>query len=162
MEKFELTAARARELFHYDPDTGILTWKVNRRKARAGDVAGTLTDDGYLVVTVHGRQHRVHRLAWLIQTGSWPENGLDHEDRVRTNNRFTNLRDVPQAVNAQNRGLSKNNSTGFLGVVPNGSRFQARIQTAGVETYLGTFGTPELAHEAYVTAKRQMHAGSTI
>ena len=33
-----------RELLHYEPDTGLLRWKVSRGPILQGDVAGTLVN----------------------------------------------------------------------------------------------------------------------
>jgi hypothetical protein len=53
-------------------------------------------------------------------------------------------------------------SSKVLGVFPNGAGWMARIKTAGKPKYLGTFPTTELAHSAYLEAKRQLHEGCTI
>jgi hypothetical protein len=49
-----------------------------------------------------------------------------------------------------------------MGVVSQGSGYMARIRVGGILHRLGTFKTPELAHAAYLSAKREMHSGSTI
>jgi hypothetical protein len=38
----------------------------------------------------------------------------------------------------------------------------ASIRVLKKQIYLGTYDTPELAHAAYLDAKRKMHVGSTI
>ncbi|XUG57626.1 HNH endonuclease [Bordetella pertussis] len=35
--------------------------------------------------------------------GAWPTQNIDHVNGDRSDNRIANLRDVPQAVNMQNR-----------------------------------------------------------
>ncbi|MGA2636607.1 hypothetical protein [Methylocella sp.] len=50
-----LTAARVRELFDYDPESGSLTRLVRvSQNTRVGDVVGSLKR-GYLVVNIGGR-----------------------------------------------------------------------------------------------------------
>lgn len=77
-----LTAERVRELFHYDPDTGVFTRRVTRQglNARAGDIAGTRKPNGYLSIWICGANHAAHRLAWLYVHGTWPE-AWDHCSR---------------------------------------------------------------------------------
>jgi hypothetical protein len=104
-----------------------------------------------------------HRVIWLWVTGEWPLHGIDHIDGVKDNNRWANLRDVSPSVNSQNTKRAKaGSSTGLLGVTRMGSRFQAKIMTRGKMAYLGTFATGQLAHEAYLAAKRELHEGNTL
>jgi hypothetical protein len=73
-----LTQTELQELLHYDPDTGIFTWKETRNQhAKAGDIAGGFQDkSGYLRIKINGKKYRSHRLAWLHAHGSWPANEI--------------------------------------------------------------------------------------
>lgn len=151
-------------MLHYDTETGVFTRRITvNSRAMAGDICGYDDSHGYLQVTLDSRGYQLNRLAWLYVTGKWPEGDVDHRDTVRTNNRWTNLRDVPHQHNTQNiRKPFRTNKTGFLGVVKKGDSFEANIKTGGVAKWLGSHPTPEAAHATYVTAKRQFHAGCTL
>ncbi|VTU25429.1 putative NHN endonuclease [Variovorax sp. PBS-H4] len=166
MASADLTAARLRELLHYDPETGVFTWRVTRPggKANAGSLAGDINKKtGYRRIGILLQRHDAHRLAWLYVHGHWPIGMIDHIDGNQKNNAIANLRDVNHRTNQENlkRALS-NNSTNLLGVSARRSRWIARIVIRGKWTYLGTFGTPEEAHAKYVMAKREHHEGCTI
>jgi hypothetical protein len=171
MADANLTAARLRELLHYDPDTGAftrrfaeLTPKGGVRKA-AGTVIGRPMAGGYVRVGVAGRRYLANVLAWLYMTGQWPRGDVDHRDGDPSNNRWKNLRDVAHQQNIENRRhANKNNTCGLLGVHASGARgrWTAAIHVGGRKTHLGSFGSPEEAHAAYVEAKRRLHAGCTL
>lgn len=158
-----LTADRARELLAYEPETGLLRWKVDRRgHSRAGDIAGTEIH-GYIVVGLDCRAYPAHRLAWLIANGAWPCQDIDHIDGDRKNNRLANLRDVSRVVNLQNRrGAGPRSTSGLLGVKRNHKNWSAAITVNGITKHLGTFKTPAEAHQSYLAAKRQLHEGNTL
>ena len=61
-----------------------------------GKVIGTRDRYGYLVYNILGKQYKVHRLVWLLETGKWPSGVIDHIDGIKDNNRFSNLRDTTQ------------------------------------------------------------------
>ncbi len=159
-----LTQARLKELLHYDPETGVFTWLVRTSTCiRVGDIAGYRDGDGYLRIGICGGQYRAHRLAWLYMTGKWPIDQIDHKNAVKNDNRWKNLREATCAINNQNkRKALRNNRTGFLGVSRNGKGFIAQIKINEKRRNLGTYPTPELAHEAYLKAKRELHAGCTL
>lgn len=165
MAEKDLTAARLRELLDYDPADGQLRWRVNRKRARAGALAGTARQDGYQAIGIDGAHYSAHRLAWLHVHGSWPRHQIDHVDGDRSNNRLANLRDVEHDINAQNQRSARSISrSGMLGAHrPKGSaKWAAQIKVAGKISHLGMFESRELAHEAYVAAKRKLHAGCTL
>lgn len=159
---FTLTAEYLREHLNYDPDTGIFTWKKAGPKRVLGQPAGSISKRfGYVFLRIKGTTNRAHRLAWLYVHGVWPSNGLDHIDNDKTNNRISNLRDVPHLWNAQNRLKPRTSKLGIRGVRQIGNRFYARLAVDGVEIPLGGFATADEAHAEYVAATRRLHAGST-
>lgn len=164
MKKAAVTEKRLRELLHYDPETGIFTRIVGKGGKPSGSVSGKKTLGGYWQIKVDHISYRAHRLAWLYVYGKWPANMIDHIDGNPLNNSISNLRDVTRSVNVQNvKRARANNKLGLLGVSRNRNKFQAAIKTEdGKRHYLGTYQTPELAHEAYLSAKRKLHQGCTI
>ena len=82
-EKSTLTAEVLRNLLSYDAETGIFTWigKPNGRVAH-GAQAGTFLPDGYVRIKLRRKLYLAHRLAWFYVHGVWPENEIDHINRV--------------------------------------------------------------------------------
>lgn len=150
-----LTAERARELLAYDPETGILTWKITRPGAPAGAVVGTKTPEGYIQIEVEYRLYRAHRVIWLMQTGRWPEHNVDHRNRVRDDNRWENLREATPLQNSWNRGKCSRNTSGKVGVHPiNDLLWGAEIGVNGRNIKLGRFTCKEEAIAARCEAER--------
>lgn len=161
-----LTPERLRELLQYDLETGSFIWRVTRsRGARALNVAGQSTANGYRSIKIDGRKHLAHRLAWLYVHGKWPQQDIDHINGVRDDNRIVNLRDVSRSVNLQNQRRARSlTSGGLIGASKRKPQndWQASIKVDGKKRYLGLFNTPEAAHAAYVAAKRKYHEGCTL
>lgn len=160
-----ITVERLRERLHYDLATGVFTWRpASGRRPAGGTIAGSLNKiSGYWYINADNRFYLAHRLAWLYVHGVWPKNQIDHIDGNRANNCFANLRDVTHRVNLQNQRRAKQtNKTGFLGVNHHQKTFRANICLNGKTTHIGCFPTPELAHIAYVEAKRKYHEGCTL
>jgi hypothetical protein len=105
-------------LYRYDPDTGFFYQKKHGRRrpdgvrSKPGDRADKIRKSGYMGV---GRFF-AHRLAFLLMTGEWPSDFVDHINRDKSDNRWENLRVVSQSENAKNRTINKNNKTGVSGV----------------------------------------------
>ena len=159
-----LTQTRLHHLLHYDPESGLFTWKnPQATNVKVGQVAGSVKSNGYLQCQIDGKRYLVHRLAWLYMTGEWPENDIDHINRIKSDNRWENLRKVTRTINAQNlRKATSTSISGLLGAHKERDRWSAKIRVNGRRVYLGRFDTPEEAHAAYVRAKRELHDGCTI
>ncbi len=161
-----LTAEKVRELLDYDPETGAIHWRVSvNNRVKVGVLAGWKRPDGYLQIRIDGKLYKAHRLALLIINGTWPTDQVDHINGVRDDNRITNLREASRSLNQQNQMRPRSdNTSGYLGVSWNSAckSFMARIMIQGKLLYLGSFTDPAEAHQAYLTAKRQLHAGCTI
>jgi len=96
-----------KELLTYDPATGAFQWLFGEKVHTAvqGKEAGSVKPDGYRTIVIKGKGYLAHRLAWLYMTGSWPVLDVDHKDRTRDNNVWTNLREATKSQNQQNRGF---------------------------------------------------------
>jgi hypothetical protein len=104
---------------------------------------------GYAITRqrVDGKQVTVflHRFIMNAQKGEI----LDHKDGDGLNNTRQNLRFCTHDENMRNRKLSKSNTTGFKGVVFNGSSFIAQMRHNKETIYLGSYGSPIDAAKAY-------------
>ncbi len=109
----ELTQKRLKELLHYSPDTGVFTWLVTRgRYTKTGSVAGGWNGTGYRIISIDGKRYLAHRLAFMYIKGSFPKDQTDHINKVRHDNKWSNLRESTQRQNHENR----RNNNKFIGV----------------------------------------------
>jgi len=155
-----LTAGPLQEMLHYDPETGVFTWKVSTsNRVRVGSIAGTLNTQGYITIQINNKAYYAHRLAWYFSHGEWPTDQIDHANGVRSDNALANLRACSGAENSQNLGTRKTRTKGLLGTtwLPDRGLWLSQISARGRKLYLGLFPTPEEAHEAYLKAKRELH-----
>jgi len=159
-----LTQERLKELLHYDPETGIFTWRATTsNRVKTGDRAGNRNTNGYRRLRIDNVHYLEHRLAWFYLFGEWPKPFIDHINGDPSDNRIANLRVATRLINQQNfRRARKDSATGVQGVYASGKRFYAKIKVKGEKMYLGMFPTKEDAHQAYLTAKRKHHEGCTI
>lgn len=160
----ELTQGRLKELLHYCPDTGVFTRRVRTsNRVHVGDVAGNRHCAGYWEICLGGKKHLAHRLAFLYMTGEWPKEHVDHINSDRNDNRWANLRAATNSENMQNvRVAREDNQSGLLGAHRNRRRYFAKIRVDGKTRRLGSFGTAQEAHDAYMAAKKELHPFSTI
>ncbi len=150
----------------YNPKTGIFMWVKYCGAQRYGGTAGRPCPRGYLRIMHKGQNIQMHRVAWLFMTGEDPgQMQVDHRDGNKSNNRWKNLRLVSPVINSQNmREPGQLNTSGYLGVswCKRTGLFRATIKVDGRQKSLKYHATAELAHEAYLKAKRELHPGCTI
>ena len=128
-------------MFHYNPDTGIFTRLVKTSNSvNVGDVVGSLNGRGYLHVSFNYKFLLLHRMAFLYMTGSMPSK-VDHEDHIKTNNKWNNLKPATSTTNNMNMPLRVDNKSGFTGVTWNKKRnkWESQIRLHGKNKNLGYF-----------------------
>lgn len=153
----KLTHERLREMVAYSPETGLFSCLMARKNRAVGDIEDRIAGPGYVAFCLDGRQYYAHRLAWFYMHGEWPAGEVDHINRDKTDNRLANLRVATRSQNSANIGARSDNRSGFKGVFPNKRRWSSQVIARGKTYHLGTFDTPEMAHEAYCHAARRLH-----
>lgn len=118
--KKEITQKRLKEVFKYDKETGVFTYRHRlrsreRMSSRSGKVAGCFSR-GRVILCLDYKHHFAHRLAWLYVYGYLPEHGIDHINRDPSDNRIVNLREASQSCNMRNYGNNIKNRSGVKGV----------------------------------------------
>lgn len=153
-----LTADRLRQVLSYDAETGVFTWRDRISiRIKVGNRAGRPNWKGYRQIGIDGALIMEHKLAWLYVYGEWPNAQIDHINRDKADNRIANLRLATNSQNHINKGLQKNNTSGFKGVVwePSLGKWRARIKVNGRNKYLGVFASKEDAAGARRDAERR-------
>lgn len=99
---------------------------------------------------IDGENYLAHRLAWLYVYGEWPKNQIDHINRIKTDNKIKNLRDVTNSTNQHNNAIRRHNTSGTTGVMTLKSKnsWGAQIYVNNKRIYLGVFKTKEEAISA--------------
>ena len=104
---------------------------------------------GYIQIHISKKIYPSHRLIMLAFVGD-SDKEVDHINRIKTDNRFENLRYVTPNENNWNRDYV-DNAKGY-------SRFrnkwQAKICINGKPKFLGVFETKEEARQAYLQARK--------
>jgi hypothetical protein len=92
-------------------------------------------------------------------TGAWPPQFVDHENGVRDDNRWINLRLASPRQNIANIVGYASNTSGVRGVswIPQSKKWGARIKSCGKLKHLGLFEDIESARQAYEAARIALH-----
>lgn len=158
------------ECFYYED--GILFWNVrplshfkdlrsyNSWNARfSKKIAGNIGCGGYYVVCVNKQTYFNHRIIWKLFNETDPIEQIDHIDGNVKNNKICNLREASKFQNKHNRRISKNNTSGYKGVIYNKNRntYIATIMVNNKSIFLGSFNDPKDAHIAYSNAAINYH-----
>ena len=165
--------ARVRELFTYDPSTGVLRWaKPQSNRVKVGDVAGCIKSSGaghqYWVVKFDDVQYRRARVVWAFVHGVDPGAEVDHRDRDTLNDRISNLREATRTQNALNRVSPKSVYPHLpQRVRPKRRRgkhvgYIARATIDGRRRDFGPYASPEEASQAVEAAIAHAHGAEWL
>lgn len=151
-----LTQELVQSLFIYDSVSGLLINRVNKGKALAGAISGTVHKNGTIYVRVLGKKEIAHRIIWLYVNGYLPVE-IDHIDHNRSNNAWNNLREVNHAQNMLNKPIYKNSKTKCSGISIDKrcGKYRAYIQVNCKQKGLGYFDTLEQAIAVRSTALKE-------
>ncbi|EGT5766545.1 HNH endonuclease [Cronobacter sakazakii] len=157
-------------LLDYDRHTGLFHWKKRFRGEAgysksfnalfAGKQAGSKDKDGYLRINILGNQCMAHRLAWLIIYCEYPADEIDHIDRCKTNNCIENLRNCSRVENMRNRGITSQNTSGYVGVSwdVKKHKWKVQIRVGRRPIFLGYHNDIELAAFIYEQATEKRNS----
>lgn len=156
-----ISVERLKYLFSYHAETGLITRNVaNARRSKIGESAGSLKPDGYMQLSIDGKNYQFHRIAWALFHGVYPASEIDHINGVKNDNKISNLRLATRQENMQNIFTPMSHSkTGIRGVSlkTSSGKYVAQIKVDGVKKSLGYFTTKEEASDAYLSAKKSLH-----
>lgn len=150
-----VSIAHLRAAIDYNAITGAMSWRSGseNKVRKAGDQCGRLDKDGYRILNIGNHSFLAHRIAWAIVTGSFPAETIDHINGVRDDNRIANLRLATRSQNIANTKIKA--ASGIKGVTRRRTgTWQAQIKVGGINHYLGTHKTSELAAQAYEAAAK--------
>ena len=150
------------DIFMYNPETGILQWKIKPYKGRVniGDIAGNDNVKGHLRVKYKNKTMFVHRIIYEMHYGAVPHGmQIDHKNGNKSDNRLSNIRLATAAQNSQNIKKPLRNTSGCVGVDFNKSsgKWMARISKQMNRIVIGYFDTKEEAYAARVAAEKEYH-----
>jgi hypothetical protein len=142
------------EHLRYEPDTGLVFWKLSKSGRDIAKPVGHFDNEGYLRVIFEGTRYRLHRLVYVMATQQEIPAGfqVDHINGQRADNRLENLRLVKSRQNNLNRKMHRNGKLIGAHFHKASGRWTSSIRIGKQTKSLGYFDTDVEAHEAYVRA----------
>ena len=115
--------------------------------------------NGYLRIRINKKSYPAHRLAWLIVTGDFHVDELDHINGYKLDNRLSNLRPATREQNGRNIHVDKCPRSGYRGVYWNrcNKQWMAMISISGKNKYLGLFSNKEEAWAVRLAAEKEIY-----
>jgi hypothetical protein len=158
-----LTQEKLKEWLSYDPLTGVFRWKKNPREHMGDRMTGRIAGckcrtNGYVIIQFKGCRDYAHRLAVLYMTGEMPKALVDHANRDKADNRWSNLRPASKSQNAINNGKKAIRSSRYRGVSLDRKRdkWLAKIKANGKERYIGLYSSEDEAARARDVVAREL------
>lgn len=118
-------------ILSYNPITGHMIWKEDRVANKVqGCIAGSLSTQGYITISIDGANFRAQRLIWLYMTGDWPKGDVHHKDGNKVNNKWQNLELLNRSNHKKIGSIRSDNKTGVVGVCwkKDRDKFHAQIR----------------------------------
>jgi hypothetical protein len=144
LEKCEILKRKG---YTYDPETGNIYGMYRKLIQRK-------MTNGY--IQINGRGHfgghlLGHHFAWYMSYGNDDFIMLDHINRIKNDNRISNLRKVTCQENSYNKDCKGYFWSKHL------NKFKAQLRVDKKYKYLGCFTNEEDARQAYLKGKEKYH-----
>ena len=165
----EFTQEYLEECLIYGKETGRFTWlkrPLNHffsisafntwNSKNSGESAVNIDPNGYEVIYIDGKTLKAHHAAFILTEGFKPEE-VDHQDGVRSNNAWSNIRSVTRLENTKNRKVRSDSESGICRVHQrkDNGKWRAKITHEGKRISLGQFETKEEAIMARQEAEKK-------
>ena len=132
--------------FTYDPVTGLISnSKTGKTYTEATHHKGYITIGVRHKITNTRIAAKAHRLAWFLYYGVDPVGVIDHIDHDKINNKITNLQDVSNIANCQNRVKRQSSCCAGVTKRENGN-YRAKARPNKTTIQLGTYASMTDAH----------------
>lgn len=153
-------------ILEYYPDTGLFMWRPKIGDTKpilmwnaqwAGKLSvGHSDTHGHLYLVIKKKKYAAHRLAWIYVHGDNLPNEIDHINRVRSDNRISNLREATRSQNNINgKGWSKIGLPKGIERLPGGN-YRPTVVKDGVKYRMGCFKNLQEAQDAYLQKAKEL------
>lgn len=139
-----ITQEELKKLLHYDPETGVFRWLVDKGRSKKGSAAGCVESSRgkkKIRIRINGKKYMTSLLAYIYMTGeifSDDNYYVMHIDGDTLDNRWCNLR-------KSNRNIQKttSNKTGVIGVnfCKRSNKWRSEIRIDRKVKHIGYFNT---------------------
>ena len=152
-----------KRILHYNPETGIFTWKITKGGNKPNSIAGAKDKLGYISISIKSKLYKAHRLAFLYMNGELPPSSVDHINGNPSDNSWQNLRLCSQKQNTWNQiGHGKYYKNVYLVKGGRKKPFNIKIEVDGIVKSFGYYETAEEADEVATLLRDLLHGEYSV